>query len=214
MPRAGALTHRVAPQDTVWSLSRQYGVSSQDIMRANGLTDPAKVPVGRILIIPRPFVSRGSVPLPPNPQWTHIVIHHSATEQGDAKLLDRSHRKRGFTNGLGYHFVIDNGTLAHPDGEIEVGPRWLQQREGAHCNAAGMNEHGIGICLIGDFTRQAPSAAQMESLAYLVKQLQASYRIPRRRVVRHRDVPGKHTICPGDDFPWAEFRSRLPEAAP
>lgn len=213
-PLPGMLTHRVGPHDTLWSLSKTYGVPYREIMRANGLTDPTQVPVGRVLVIPRPLVPKARIPLSPNPRWTHIVVHHSATERGNAKLLDRSHRKRGFTNGLGYHFVIDNGTLARRDGQIEVGPRWLRQREGAHCNAAGMNEHGIGICLIGDFTRHAPSAAQTESLVYLVEQLQAYYRIPRHRVIRHRDVPGKRTICPGDDFPWAEFQSRLSEATP
>ncbi|MFQ5589758.1 MAG: peptidoglycan-binding protein, partial [Phycisphaerae bacterium] len=55
-----------------------------------------------------------------SPRWTTIVIHHSATETGGASLFDRFHRKRGW-DGLGYHFVIGNGTDT-PDGLIEVGP--------------------------------------------------------------------------------------------
>lgn len=206
------LTRRVQPHDTLWSLSRMYGVPYQEIMRLNGLTDPAALPVGRLLVIPRPVVPLTTVPLIPNTRWTHIVIHHSATEQGDAALIDRSHRRRGF-DSLGYHFVIDNGTQGQRDGEVEIGPRWVRQRRGAHCNAGGMNEHGIGICLIGDFTRGGPSPEQVEALAQLVNQLQTFYRIPRHRVIRHCDVPGKRTACPGEAFPWAQFVGRLSRAS-
>ncbi|MBI5411177.1 MAG: N-acetylmuramoyl-L-alanine amidase, partial [Nitrospirae bacterium] len=136
-------------------------------------------------------------------------IHHSATELGNAQRLNRSHRRRGFSNGLGYHFVIDNGTLGKRDGQIEIGPRWSRQQDGAHCNVGGMNEHGIGICLVGDFTTRPPSPAQLESLAYLVDQLGEYYRIPHSHVLRHRDVPGKHTACPGEAFPWQEFQEHL-----
>ena len=208
-PPTRALTYVVKPQDTLWSLGKRYGVSYAEIMRANGLTDPAQVPVGRVLIIPRPLVEKPAIPLRPNPNWTYIVVHHSATARGDAHLIGRLHRKRGFTNGLGYHFLIDNGTLGHRDGQIEISPRWLKQQEGAHCNAGGMNQHGIGICLVGDFTNRRPSAAQMESLVFLVEQLRTYYAIPRTHVIRHRDVPGKATECPGKDFPWGEFRSKI-----
>ena len=139
-------------------------------MRANHLSDPTQVPIGRLLVIPRPFVPSLRVPLFSNPRWTYIVIHHSGTRSGNARLFDRIHRKRGFSNGLGYHFLIDNGTLGRQDGQIEIGPRWMGQKEGAHCNAGGMNQSGIGICLVGDFTHQYPSQAQMDSLVVLVRQ--------------------------------------------
>jgi len=178
-------------------------------MRANGLTDPTQLAAGRILVIPPPQAVKIRIPLYPNPRWTHLVIHHSAMARGNARLIDRAHRRQGFTHGLGYHFVIDNGTASRRDGQIEVGPRWLRQQRGAHCNAGGMNQHGIGICLVGDFTNRPPSSAQMASLVYLVRQLRAYYRIPTSRILRHRDVPGKSTACPGDQFPWRTFLSRL-----
>jgi len=184
-------------------------VPYREIMRANGLADPRELAAGRVLVIPRPEAARAKIPLSPNPRWTHIVVHHSAMPIGNAKRIDRAHRKQGFTKGLGYHFVIDNGTANRRDGEIEVGSRWLRQQEGAHCNAGGMNQHGIGICLVGDFTRRPPSPAQIDALAYLVQQLRAYYRIPVSRVVRHRDVPGKNTACPGARFPWRAFIARL-----
>lgn len=206
---AGALTHRVAPGETLWSIGLKYGVPHREIMRANGLTDPAQLAAGRVLVIPRPEAARAKIPLSPNPRWTHLVVHHSAMPTGSARLIDRAHRKQGFTKGLGYHFVIDNGTANRRDGEIEVGSRWLRQQEGAHCNAGGMNQHGIGICLVGDFTHRSPSSAQMASLVYLVQQLRAYYQIPASRIIRHRDVPGKNTACPGARFPWAAFLERI-----
>ena len=208
----GTLTHTVRPHETLWSIGKKYGVPYREIMRVNGLTDATTVPAGHVLVIPRPLVPKARIPLVPNPRWTHLVIHHSATTRGHARLLDRTHRKRGFTKGLGYHFVIDNGTLGRRNGQIEMGTRWLRQQEGAHCNAGGMNEHGIGICLVGDFTRRPPSPAQMESLVYLVEQLQAYYRIPGSRVIRHRDVSGKNTACPGNQFPWVTFKQQLSDA--
>lgn len=205
----GALTHTVRPGETLWSIGKRYGVSYREIMRANGLADATHLPAGRSLVIPPPPSVQARIPLYPNPRWTHIVIHHSALPTGNAKLIDRGHRRRGFKQGLGYHFVIDNGTAGRRNGQIEVGGRWLRQQEGAHCNAGGMNQHGIGICLIGDFTNRQPSPSQMDSLVYLVQQLRGYYRIPVNRVVRHRDVPGKNTECPGDRFPWVVFKRSL-----
>jgi len=81
--------------------------------------------------------------------WRHIVIHHSATATGSAASFDREHRERGW-EGLGYHFVIGNGT-GTGDGQVEVGYRWRNQQRGAHAGNLEYNEYGIGICLVGDF---------------------------------------------------------------
>jgi len=65
-------------------------------------------------------------------EWKYIVIHHSASASGCAAEFDRYHReKRGWENGLGYHFVIGNGSGAG-DGQIEIGNRWVKQIDGAH----------------------------------------------------------------------------------
>jgi LysM repeat protein len=205
----GMVTHQVRPKDTLWAISRQYGVSYHDIMRANRLSDPGQLHVGQPLLIPQRPVVKATVPMYPTTRWTHIVVHHTATQTGNARLFDRAHRRKGWTNGLGYHFLIDNGTMGKADGQIEIGPRWKRQQNGAHCNAGGMNEHGIGICLVGDFTHRRPSDAQLASLAALVEQLRGYYRIPSTRIIRHRDVRGKSTECPGDSFPWVRFKQTL-----
>jgi murein DD-endopeptidase MepM/ murein hydrolase activator NlpD len=47
------LTHRVRSGDTLWDLSRRFGVSAEAIAQANGLRNPAHVRIGQVLIIPR-----------------------------------------------------------------------------------------------------------------------------------------------------------------
>jgi hypothetical protein len=143
-------------------------------------------------------------------RWQGIVIHHSATTKGDAAFIDRLHKDRGF-EGLGYDFVIDSGN-GGPDGLIEVGWRWKQQREGAHTRVTGdysnyWNEHTIGICLIGNFEFQKPTEAQYKSLAKLVSFLQKRYGIPTSKIKGHGDVDA--TRCPGRNFNMVKLKSML-----
>jgi hypothetical protein len=127
--------------------------------------------------------------------WKWIVVHHSATPAGGAAAFDRMHKAKGW-DGLGYDFVIGNGTDT-ADGQIEVGYRWKQQLTGAHAKTAdnSYNEYGIGICLVGNFEVDRPTAAQMASLAKLVGHLSRTYRIAGANVVGHGDT--KATDCPG-----------------
>jgi N-acetyl-anhydromuramyl-L-alanine amidase AmpD len=130
--------------------------------------------------------------------WRYIVIHHSATETGNASEFDAMHRKRGW-EGLGYHFVIDNGRGGQ-DGQVEVGGRWKAQKTGAHTGGTPgneYNEYGIGICLVGDFRTHRPSTAQLASLRELVSYLVEHYHIPPEHIIGHCDAPNANTECPG-----------------
>ncbi len=51
-------THVVARGETVYSISRSYRVSPEELMRQNGITDPSKLPVGKTLRIPASGVAR------------------------------------------------------------------------------------------------------------------------------------------------------------
>jgi len=137
--------------------------------------------------------------------WRHIVIHHSATTEGGAAAFARYHVFERGWGSLAYHFVIGNGTQT-ADGEIEVGPRWRRQEAGAHAGVPEYNEHGIGICLVGDFTVQHPTELQMHSLEALVRYLMRRDGVPARNVLGHRECPGAATECPGDNFPMDGFR--------
>ncbi len=137
-----------------------------------------------------------SVPL--RMPWRYIVIHHSATDSGSASQFDAWHKKKGW-EGLGYDFVIDNGN-GGPDGAVEVGYRWRQQKQGAHAGPdSPRNKDGIGICLVGDFTRTRPTAAQMRALSRLCNFLSGYCGIPRENYLLHGDV--RQTACPGPNFP-------------
>jgi N-acetylmuramoyl-L-alanine amidase-like protein len=129
--------------------------------------------------------------------WRYIVIHHSATDSGSASSFDKAHRARGW-DGLGYDFVIGNGN-GSSDGAVEVGYRWREQKRGAHAGNDLFNEHGIGICLVGDFTRTDPSPAQMRALSRLCNFLSGYCHIPRENYRLHGDV--RTTTCPGPRFP-------------
>jgi N-acetyl-anhydromuramyl-L-alanine amidase AmpD len=137
----------------------------------------------------------------PGPQrkWKYIVIHHSATDAGSAKIFDRAHRGRGWDE-LGYHFVLCNGN-GGADGLVEVGSRWGKQKWGAHCGGTPDNEYnnfGIGICLVGSYTKKLPSRRQLAALEELVTWLAAKYDIPPRNIIGHRDAPQTATCCPGN----------------
>jgi N-acetylmuramoyl-L-alanine amidase len=140
--------------------------------------------------------------------WRCIVIHHSASDKDTPRSMDAWHRRRGWDE-LGYHFVIGNG-VGYPDGAVFVGPRWTDQRIGAHCKTPGAyyNEHGIGICLTGNFENHRPTERQMQALARLVSFLQRQCGIPTSQILLHGRITGK-TRCPGRYFSISDLLRRL-----
>jgi hypothetical protein len=142
-------------------------------------------------------------------EWKYIVVHHSATPTGNAERFDRFHREvRGWSGGLGYHFVIGNGR-GSGDGEIETGPRWLEQQSGAHAGITEYNQYGIGVCLVGDFTDSRPTERQMQALVALCRYLMKQCNIDADHVYGHRELPGATTECPGKQFDMDELRRTL-----
>ena len=152
--------------------------------------------------------------LPPSnleKNWTAIVIHHSGTNNGNAAVFDRWHREGNYWEGVGYDFVIGNGTDSG-DGQIEVTFRWRQQRTGAHCKTPNnwANESAVGICLVGNFNHTVPTARQMQSLLKLISFLQRRYGIAQSGIYGHNTTPGaRATACPGRKFPMAQLKSML-----
>ncbi len=133
-------------------------------------------------------------------RWDCIVVHHSASDKSTPQgMRDYHMRQRGWDE-LGYHFVIGNG-VGYGDGQVFVGERWRRQMHGAHCKTPGnhYNEHGIGICLIGNLEAHPPTAKQVESLAKLASFLSTKCGIPQSRILTHGGVT-KKTACPGRYF--------------
>lgn len=163
-------------------------------------------PVYRMDRIPlRPPVV-GKLDVPIKRKWNYIVVHHSGSAAGNMEIFDRCHKDRGW-QGVGYHFVIGNGSHSK-DGAVEVTFRWTQQLHGAHAGVREYNQHGIGICLVGDFERTYPTEPQMASLVSLVNYLQERTHIPTHNIMLHRQI--KSTDCPGRNFQYYQMVSLLP----
>ncbi len=180
------------------------------------VSPPSSPPVIAAAVVPTPptraeyydnGVPRTWIPQAPLNHWVWIIIHHSDSDYGSAAIIDRWHRDRGFDE-LGYHFVIGNGTNSG-DGQIEVGPRWVKQKWGAHDNALDnrFNISGIGICLVGNFNKTHPTMAQRRSLIRLIVYLMRTYRIPLSHVLGHGET--KDTQCPGRNLRPADVRAAL-----
>jgi hypothetical protein len=178
---------------------------------------PKKVEPARIPIVIKPKVQQKAIPGEPgwmpasgiSNRWECIIIHHSDSANGSAASFDAWHRQRGWDE-LGYHFVIDNGS-GGPDGRVEVGSRWNTQKHGAHCKVPGnyYNEHGIGICLVGDFERSRPTAKQVESMRKLLAFLMSQTHVPASHVLGHREANGNQTRCPGRYMDMVALRASL-----
>jgi len=122
-----------------------------------------------------------------------IIIHHSATDKSRTRVkgIDNNHKKRwGMISSLGYyvgyHFVIT--------GKGEITQTRSLREEGIH--TAGMNDKSIGICLTGNFEKQEPNKAQVESLYSLLDKInEMNNNIV---VKKHKDFAA--TLCPGKNL--------------
>lgn len=111
-----------------------------------------------------------------------IILHHTASLNGDAYSIHRDHLKRGWA-GIGYHYLILQ------DGTIQEG-RPIKY-VGSHC--AGNNTSSIGIALLGDFRKVQPTKEQIDALNLLVDMLKE--RVPSiYKVLNHNDLYA--TACP------------------
>lgn len=124
-----------------------------------------------------------------NSMITKIVLHHSASPQNrntNAEEIHGWHLARGW-DGIGYHYVIlENGAIEHGRPEY-----WM----GSH--AKGHNKDSIGICLIGDFTKENMTDLQNAALRNLLYSLKDRH--SNATIHGHGDLPDQSTQCPGFD---------------
>lgn len=214
IPPSG-IYHIVTKGQTLYRISKVYGVDIDELMRLNNIRSPNQLEVGQQLFIPKaaqpvyvaPFTVPGLLSVEKlvgakqyKVRWKTITLHHSGTMAGNAESFNRNHRHRGM-GGLFYHFVIGDGA-GSGDGEIEVGWRWRKQVE-------ANRKEDIQICLVGDFNKQRVSDAQFMSMVKLIKILQKQYSIPISKIRTHKHIPGRVTECPGDTFPFEKILSEL-----
>lgn len=212
--------HTVQRGQTIYRIAKSYSVDWHDLMRANRISNPSQLEVGQKLFIPfrsGPETFQPAMSGPMNQDdirrlvgarrtrsvWRTLTVHHSGTSAGNATIFGRDHTRRHM-GGLFYHFVIGNGTNS-PDGSLEVGFRWRRQ-------IPANRPKDIQICLVGDFNKQHVSEAQFSTLVSLMRMLREDYGIPRSSVRKHEDIKGKHTACPGKDFPFDRLIDQLGRA--
>lgn len=126
--------------------------------------------------------------------WRKIVLHSSP--DGKDSLPERC------------HFVV----FAKSDAAgLWVRPTaiWKKQAPGHHVYVEGQdfNSDSIGICLIGDFSRQGPTSEQFEALLALVHSLQTKCDIGYDNIYLSSELQTGDK--PGLAFPIGAFKSRL-----
>ena len=130
-------------------------------------------------------------------KWNNIIIHHSATVDGntyDWDAISKFHvKERGWAQ-IGYHWGIElvNGVYKYCLG------RGLHNK-GAHCKDGNMNDTSIGICLVGNFDLVEPNKQQYFLLASLCRNLMNEFEIPKEHIYPHRKFNIKKS-CPGKLF--------------
>ena len=124
-----------------------------------------------------------------------IVLHHTANDSPKHQLLsvDAFHKSRGYGKGskgfhVGYHRLLEK------DGTIQATREYTEM--GIH--AKNHNNHCIGVCLAGDFTKEQPTEEQKKALRRVVQEIMSLFPIPEKSIILHRQIV--HTACPGIDL--------------
>jgi len=153
---------------------------------------------------------------------THIIIHHSLSDWGNAEEIHKWHLEKdgGTWSGIGYHYVVLNGYASwnayntecsdNMEGIVQIGRPTLNQ--GAH--ARGFNAVSVGVCLIGNFDKYPTPEKQYDAAVRLVVDLMMEYDVPLANVVGHREtytLLGKpvEKTCPGKEFSMEIFRQNV-----
>lgn len=125
----------------------------------------------------------------------YIVIHHSVTPDGFTVAdIRRIHKNKGYSD-IGYHFLITTEGLRVGRPAVYNGAHALSEK----ISEGYMNYHGLGLCIIGDFSVDPPSPFQVNEACYAIKRLCEKYSVPmdRKHVIPHYAVD--YTACPGKD---------------
>ena len=139
--------------------------------------------------------------------WTHIIIHHSFTEDSKTVSWDAIRKYHVETQkwaDIGYHFGIEMG----PNGEYLLLTGRPLNQVGAHCKEENMNKVGIGFCFVGNFDLAPPPTTMFVKGAHYVKSLMDVFGIIPSNVRWHRDY-ATYKSCPGTQFDMAVFRDLL-----
>lgn len=153
---------------------------------------PIQTSVGSRVIVRSDWGAIPPLRVSPTLYATKIVIHHTAFLRDTTKSLEEKvlflqkfhQTERGFDD-IAYHFFIDMY------GNIAEGRPLYSQLVHPIYNASEM----VHIVLEGDFTREAPTLAQIDSLFRVLELVRHIYPIEQREIYGHKDF--MTTLCPG-----------------
>ena len=131
-----------------------------------------------------------------NPDFRYLVLHHSATVDGqvfDYRAIKNYHTKTLGWRDIGYNFLVEN---INNDYEVIVG-RPLTMC-GAHCYQKDMNRLGIGICFVGNYdVIKPPMDMILRAMNRIIIPLCKIFDIGWNDILGHREVTGVQKSCPG-----------------
>jgi hypothetical protein len=99
-------------------------------------------------------------------RYIRIIYHHSENCKS-LKDIFELHYRRYRWGCIGYHFVISKSGKIYYTRDLS--------HAGAHTK--NFNQNSVGVCLIGNFDKEKPSAKQIESFKKLVAVLNEKYNI-------------------------------------
>lgn len=129
----------------------------------------------------------------------YLIIHHVGTMPASFPVENPVPTVRDWhVNGnkwsdIGYHKVISPSGIVHQGRKDSV--------VGAH--AFGANAHSLGILMVGDFSKKAPTPKHTSALVNTLATLCKRHGIKPDHIIGHRDVAklfpgGASSACPGD----------------
>lgn len=134
---------------------------------------------------------------------TTITIHHAASNSTPQQMASYHVNTRGWP-GIGYHYVVmADGTI------YQTNYHTTKSYHAGSYNAPGdENYWSLAVCLSGNFQEQPPPQRQLDAARVLVGWL--FNQLPGVNggadVVRHKDMPGAQTACPGNTSPqWFDY---------
>lgn len=158
-------------------------------------------------------------------KFTGVVLHHSYAPDKPlwgrdyARIFNHFHKySNGWSNGLGYHFVIAHNPDNPGEIRIQCSYRWTNQIVGSHAlNRKGMkldiggqptpvkpNESMVGICFVGNYDINTMPPETYLAAKPFVDLLLRNLSIPRENIFGHYVFDFKS--CPGRRFDVPFFR--------
>lgn len=136
------------------------------------------------------------------------VIHHSVTPKDTTPWTIANYHVgiRGYP-AIAYHYLV------YYDGRVyQVNDdKTLSWHAGDGTNdARNENNKGLGICLVGDFSKASPPETQLQAAKALLEHLESKY--GKLRLIGHKEgwYKGKYgnpTVCPGGG--WLEWKTKI-----